>query len=255
MSRIPDELSRIFLPKTTSMVECTDHEGRFWEKTPDGFAYVLNLIPRDEGLMLEAGFVFPGDWEFLASLGESNTSIRLRVIRRVATEEELLSALAEADALRDAWFDQPCEEVKRHIAEQQKAFLQRITAQLKPLGFRKKAANWTYQRGDGYEVVWNAQKSAYSDGYYFNLYLHRVGMRELYGCIDTRPMGGLLDWQTVPGEEFDARLSAVIDERIRPLMTLPLAEIARQPERFGRPHVCEPRRCADCWYPKKVNGN
>lgn len=250
-----DELYRIALPKTTPMTACTDAEGRFWEKTPGNFAYVMNLLPQEDELLIEAGFLFPSDWDYVASIGERDTSIRLRVIRRVSTVETLHAALAEANALRDAWFDKSREEVKRHIAEKQKAFLQRITAQLKPLGFRKKAANWTFQRGDGYEVVWNAQKSAYSDGYYFNLYLHRVGMRELYGCIDKRPMGGLLDWQTVPGEEFDARLNTVIEERIRPLMTLPLTEIARQPDRFGRPYVCEPRRCADCWYPEKVNGN
>lgn len=149
-------------------------------------------------MRLEVGFTFPSSWEHLAAFGETETSIRLRVIRRGSTADELRAALAEADALREAWFDKPREEIRQHIAGKQKAFLQRITAPLKPLGFRKKAANWTYPRGDGYEIVWNAQKSAYSDGYYFNLYLHRVGMRELYGCIDTRPMGGLLDWQTIP---------------------------------------------------------
>ena len=76
------------------------------------------------------------------------------------------------------------------------------------------------------------------------------GMPELYGCIDTRPMGGLLDWQTIPDGEFDARLSTVIEERIRPLMTLPLSEIAQNPTLFGKPCLCEPRRCADCWYPE-----
>jgi len=74
-------------------------------------------------------------------------------------------------------------------------------------------------------------------------------MRELYGCIDTRPMDKLLDWQTIPSEEFDEMLRAVIETRIRPLMTLPLSEIAQNPTLFGKPFLCEPRRCADCWYP------
>lgn len=245
-----DELIRAALPKTTLLNACTDREGRFWEKAPHGFAYVLNLLPQEDALLIEAGFLFPADWDFIASIGERDTGIRLRVIRRVRTEEELHAAMAEVEALRNTWFNATREELKAHIAALQKAFLQRITAQLKPLGFRKKAANWTYQRGDGYEVVWNAQKSLYSDGYYFNLYLHRVGMRELYGCIDTRPMGKLLDWQTVPGEVFDAQLAAVIERSIRPLMTLPLAEIAQNPPLFGKPDLCTPRRCADCWYPE-----
>jgi len=244
-----DALYRAMLPIATPLKICTDAEGRFWDRTPDGFAYVLNLLPQEEELLIEAGFLFPTDWDFVASLGARDTSIRLRIIRRVHTEDALHAALAEVDALRNRWYNATREELKAHIAALQKAFLQRITAKLKPLGFRKKATNWTYPRGDGYEVVWNAQKSLYSDGYYFNLYLHRVGMRELYGCIDTRPMDKLLDWQTIPSEEFDEMLRAVIETRIRPLMTLPLSEIAQNPTLFGKPFLCEPRRCADCWYP------
>ncbi len=245
-----DALYHAALPKATSMTPCADAKGRFWDRTPDGFAYVLNLLPQEDELLIEAGFLFPTNWDYVASIGERDTSIRLRVIRRVHTEEALHASLAEVNALRNTWFNATREELKAHIAEKQKAFLQRITAQLKPLGFRKKAANWTFQRGDGYEVIWNAQKSLYSDGYYFNLYLHRVGMRELYGCIDTRPMGALLDWQTIPVEEFDDLLRAVIEKNIRPLMTLPLSEIAQNPTLFSKPFLCTPRRCADCWYPE-----
>ena len=245
-----DSLYQAALPLSAPLNSCTEAEGRFWDKTPNGFAYVLNLLPQEDELLIEAGFLFPTEWDFTASIGVRDMSIRLRVIRRVRTEEALHAAMAEVEALRNAWFNATREELKAHIAALQKAFLQRITAQLKPLGFRKKAANWTFQRGDGYEVVWNAQKSLYSDGYYFNLYLHRVGMRELYGCIDTRPMGELLDWQTIPGEAFDARLRTIIEQHIRPLMTLPLSEIAQNPTRFGKPALCTPRRCADCWYPE-----
>lgn len=231
---------------------CTyEKRGRFWDRTSNGFAYVLNLLPQEDALLIESGFLFPTDWDYIASIGERDTSIRLRVIRRLRTEEELHAAMAEVETLRSTWFSATREELKAHIASLQKAFLQRITAQLKPLGFCKKDANWTFQRGDGYEVVWNAQKSLYSDGYYFNLYLHRVGIRELYGCICTRPMGELLDWQTIPGEAFDARLHTVIEQHIRPLMTLPLREIAQNPTLFGKSFLCTPRRCADCWYPEE----
>lgn len=246
-----DALYQAILPISTPLHSCTDAKGRFWDRTPNGFAYVLNLLPREDELLIEAGFLFPTDWDFIASVGERDTSIRLRVIRRVRTEEELHAAMAEVETLRSTWFSATREELKAHIAALQKAFLQRITAQLKPLGFRKKAANWTFQRGDGCEVVWNAQKSLYSDGYYFNLYLHRVEIRELYGCIVTRPMGELLDWQTVPEADFNERLRTVIEQYIRPLMTLPLSKIAQNHTLFGNPVLCTPRRCADCWYPEE----
>ncbi len=67
MSQIANTLLALALPRTAGLTACTNAEGRFWARTPGGFAYVLNLLPQDDGLLIEAGFLFPTEWDFTAS--------------------------------------------------------------------------------------------------------------------------------------------------------------------------------------------
>lgn len=221
-----EALYRLARPHCATLRE-TQHEGRFTDKTPGGFAWVMNLRRRFDGLLVEAGFSFPADtpedWELLARTGCTDTDIRLRIARLVNTPEALQAVLGEAEALRAAWYGASRDEVKKEIAARQKAFAGRITAQLKPLGFRKKALHWTFTRSDGWHVDWCAQKSAWTDAFYFNLLLTEPDRHPWYmGVIDERPLGNLLDWQTMPAGDFDDLLRAVVQRRILPLIREPI---------------------------------
>ena len=223
-------LHALALPACARMQPTCSREGCFLEYTPGGFAWVLNLHRKFDGLLVEAGFAFPAntpeDRALFAERGCTDTDIRLRLCRLVHTPEELQAVLAEAEALRQAWFARSRDEVKKEIAARQKAFAARITAQLKPLGFRKKALHWTYARPDGWHVDFNAQKSAYTDAFYFNLLLTEPDKHPWYmGVIDERPLGNLLDWQTMPADDFGDLLRAVVQRRILPLMSTPIDQL------------------------------
>lgn len=223
-------LHALALPACARMQPTCSREGCFLEYTPGGFAWVLNLHRKFDGLLVEAGFAFPAntpeDRALFAERGCTDTDIRLRLRRLVHTPEELQAVLAEAEALRQAWFARSRDEVKKEIAARQKAFAARITAQLKPLGFRKKALHWTYARSDGWHVDFGAQKSQYTDAFYFNLLLTEPDQHPWYmGVIDERPLGNLLDWQTMPSEDFDDLLRAVVQRRILPLMSDPIDQL------------------------------
>ena len=225
-----EALHALARPACARMQPTCSREGCFLEYTPGGFAWVLNLRRKFDGLLVEAGFAFPAntpeDRALFAERGCTDTDIRLRLCRLVHTPEELQTVLAEAEALRQAWFARSRDEVKKEIAARQKAFAARITAQLKPLGFRKKALHWTCARPDGWHVDFNAQKSAYTDAFYFNLLLTEPDKHPWYmGVIDERPLGNLLDWQTMPGEDFDDLLRAVVQRRILPLMSDPIDQL------------------------------
>ena len=225
-----EALHALALPACARMQAAHSREGCFLEYTPGGFAWVLNLRPKFDGLLVEAGFAFPPntpeDRACFAEQGCTDTDIRLRLCRLVHTPEALQAAFAEAEALRQAWFDRSRDEVKKEIAARQKAFSARITAQLKPLGFRKKALHWTYARPDGWHVDFNAQKSAYTDAFYFNLLLTEPDKHPWYmGVIDERPLGNLLDWQTMPADDFGDLLRAVVQRRILPLMSTPIDQL------------------------------
>ncbi len=225
-----EALHALALPACAHMLAARSREGCFLEYTPGGFAWVLNLRRKFDGLLVEAGFTFPAntpeDQAFFAERGCTDTDIRLRLCRLVHTPEALQATLAEAEALRQAWFDRSRDEVKKEIAARQKAFAARITAQLKPLGFRKKALHWTYTRPDGWHVDFNAQKSAWTDAFFFNLLLTEPDKHPWYmGVIDERPLGNLLDWQTMPAGDFDDLLRAVVQRRIVPLMSAPTDQL------------------------------
>lgn len=235
-SPVAMELLQAALLQLPSMSMASNPIGRYHslcEKTPGDFAYVLNLRPKRDGLLVEAGFAFPmnapADWAFFRQMGCTGTDIRLRIIRLVNTQEALEAVLAEAEALRNAWFDKPREAVKKEIDARQKAFAARITAQLKPLGFRKKALHWTFTRPDGWQVDWGVQKSQYTDAFYFNLLLTKPDKHPWYmGVIDERPLGNLLDWQAMPAEDFDDLLRAVVQRRILPLMHAPIEQLTHE---------------------------
>lgn len=225
-----EALHALALPACARMQAACSREGCFLEYTPGGFAWMLNLRRKFDGLLVEAGFAFPAntpeDRVIFAERGCTDTDIRLRLCRMVHTPEELQAVLAEAEALRCAWFDSSRDEVKKEIAARQTAFAARITAQLKPLGFRKKALHWTYTRSDGWHVDFSAQKSAWTDAFYFNLLLTEPDKHPWYmGVIDERPLGNLLDWQTMPVEDFDDLLRAVVQRRILPLMASPIGQL------------------------------
>lgn len=226
-----DALWHTALTQDPAFSEGSSPAGRYaclCEKTPGGFAYVVSLRRRFDGLRVEAGFAFPmntaEDWAFFRQMGCTGTDIRLRIARLVHTEEELQAILAEAKALRDAWFSRSREEVRKEIDTRQKAFAAHITAQLKPLGFRKKALHWSFTRPDGWHVDFHAQKSAYTDAFYLNLVLTDPD-NQVAAC--ERPLGNMLDWQTLPAADFDALLRAVVQRRVLPMMHDPIDRLTQ----------------------------
>lgn len=225
-----EALHALALPACARMQAARSREDCFLEYTPGGFVRVFNLRRTFDGLLVEAGFAFPAntpeDQAFFADRGCTDTDIRLRICRLAHTPEELQAVLAEAEALRCTWSDRSRDEVKQEVTARQKAFAARITAQLKPLGFRKKALHWTYTRPDGWHVDFNAQRSQYTDAFYFNLLLTEPDKHPWYmGVIDERPLGNLLDWQTLPAEDFDDLLRAVVQRRILPLLSAPTDQL------------------------------
>lgn len=75
----------------------------------------------------------------------------------------------------------------------------------------------------------NAQKSAYTDAFYFNLLLTEPEQHPWYmGVINERPLGNLLDWQAMPGEDFDDLLRAVVQRNILPLLSDPIDQLTHR---------------------------
>ena len=99
-----------------------------------------------------------------------------------------------------------------------------------------------------------AQKSAFSDQYYFNVYLYKSDDRTFGSCYSTRvtPEGmQITDWQLIPEADWEIFLDSVLENTLKPLMTIPFEELGRQRWLWERCD-CARKKCAQCWVEKSL---
>lgn len=138
--------------------------------------------------------------------------------------------------------------------EKRKSFIQQIQVRLRPLGFRKKANTWTRALTDAYYLIFNAQKSAFSDEYYFNLYIGKNGTNNYGDCYYTRiaPAGMLpMDWQALEEEEFDFFLDKSVVPELKRIIDTPLTELGQIASYWTGCH-CNRQKCENCWMKKNL---
>ena len=138
--------------------------------------------------------------------------------------------------------------------EKRKAFIQQIQAKLKPFGFRKKANTWTRSLTETYYLMFNAQKSAFSDEYYFNLYIGKNGTNDYGDCYFTRlaPNGMCpMDWQALNKEEFDFFLEKSVVPELEKIIGTPLEALGQMPRYWSGCH-CNHEKCGSCWMQKNL---
>ena len=81
--------------------------------------------------------------------------------------------------------------------EKQKEFLRKIADKLKPFGFKKKGAKWTRALEGDFCLQFDAQKSQWSDQYYFNISLYNAKIQypQCYGIRLTTNGKDIYNWQ------------------------------------------------------------
>ena len=138
--------------------------------------------------------------------------------------------------------------------EKRKAFIQQIHSKLKPLGFKKKANAWTYSLTDTYYLMFDAQKSAFSDEYYFNLYIGKNGTNGYGDCYHTRIAPNRMspmDWQALDKEEFDFFLDKSVVPELERIIATPLSELGQIASYWTGCH-CNRQKCESCWMKKNL---
>ena len=146
------------------------------------------------------------------------------------------------------------DELLNHAKEKRREFIQQIAVKLKPLGFKKKANTWTRTLDGEYYVMFNAQKSAFSDEYYFNVYIGKNGTNEYGDCFHTRvaPQGmSPMDWQALSRDEFEIFLDRTVVPALEQIIKTPLQELGKIPSYWnGCP--CKRNKCQNCWMEKNL---
>lgn len=233
---------------------------RFWKPATEWTAFVVNLSGREDSVEVVFGYAstaftrFAGDENALAEWGVSNENITLRQTSLIRDEkDEKTAGIRIAEEYRKHLHTQK-EDLLDCAKEKRKAFIQQITLALKQLGFRKKANTWTKPLEGDFYVSFNAQKSAFSDEYYFNVYIGKNGTSAYGDCYSARvaPMGqGALDWQTISEEKFASFLNQTVVPVLEEIIRTPLKALGKKTSYwFGC--RCEHRRCDSCWMEKNA---
>lgn len=223
-------------------------------------AFVVNLKGNEFFVEVTYGYAstaftrMAGIENAMVEWGVSDESITIREKVIICDEADETSAKSKIAEMHAAYLHTQKDDLLISAKEKRKSFIQQIHTKLKPIGFRKKANTWIRLLTDTYYLMFNAQKSAFSDEYYFNLYIGKNGTR-LYGdCYYTRiaPNGmSPMDWQALEKEEFDFFLEKTVVPELEKIIGTPLAELGREPS-YWTGCLCDRQKCECCWMKKNL---
>ena len=232
----------------------------FYKPTTDLTAFVVNLQGNEFYIEVTYGYAstaftrMAGDENALVELGVSDEDITIREKMIICDEADETIARSKIAEMHTTYLHTQKDELLLFAKEKRKAFIQQIQSKLKPLGFKKKANTWTRSLTNTYNLVFNAQKSAFSDEYFFNLSINKDGTIYFGGCYETRlaPAGmSPVDWQALDREEFDFFLDKTVVPELENIIDTPLSELGQISSYWTGCH-CNRQKCESCWMRKNL---
>ncbi|MBO5510493.1 MAG: DUF4304 domain-containing protein [Clostridia bacterium] len=225
----------------------------FYRRTADKTAFALNLKDFGTHIRVVYGFTTIPDEDFFRDHGGDDDDIKLRHAAIIRDDEDEAEAARAIQAVYEQYRHTEKDDILALKKERQKEFLSRIHAYLKPLGFAKKAYKWTRKLPDGFVLEFEAQKSAYSDIYYFNISLYPVG-QPYPACFSTRLTTDgeqTHNWQILTDEQFREIMAKAIETYLRPILQTPRSELGKD-SRIWTGCLCQRDRCEACWVEKNL---
>lgn len=232
----------------------------FYKPTTELTAFIVNLTGTDHYVEVVYGYAstaftkFAGCENCLIESGVSDEEITIRekiVIRDEADEAASRNQIAQ---MYERYLRTPKDELLIEAKTKRKAFIQQIAAKLKPMGFKKKANTWTRTLEGEYYLSFNAQKSSFSDEYYFNVYIGKNGTNVYGDCYYTRVFPGdmcPMDWQALSKDEFEFFLNRTVVPALEQIIHTPLNELGKLPLVWAS-CSCNRKKCEQCWVEKNL---
>ena len=233
---------------------------RFFKPAAEWTAFVVNLSGNDEFIEIVYGYAstaftrFAGDENALLERGVPDTEITLREKLIIRDEKDEEAARRQIADLYNRLSQMPKDDLLNASKAKRKAFLQQIALALKPLGFHKKANTWTLPLEKEYSLMFNAQKSTFSDEYYFNVYIGRNGSSRYGDCFSARVAlqeRFPVDWQSLSPQELASFLNHTVVPTLESIIRTPLKELGAIPAYWFGCH-CDRQACDDCWMQKNL---
>ena len=191
MERYREQLLAAGMLEPTRLKSSTWH-WLFYKPVTPLTAFIVNLRGSDAHIEVVYGYAstaftrMANDENALIERGvrDEEINIREKYVIRCAPDEE--SAKLRIREMYDRYLHTEKDDLLLCAKAKRKEFIQMIAVRLKPLGFKKKANSWTRALESDYYVMFNAQKSAFSDEYYFNVYIGKNGTLHYGDCYYTR---------------------------------------------------------------------
>lgn len=250
---------------TFGMQEPSERESSVWhwyffKQMTELTAFIVNLSGKDEFIEVVYGYAstaftrLAGCENALIESGVPDEDITIREKYIICDDDDEKSVRPLIEDMYNRYSQTQKDDLLTFAKEKRKAFIQQIAVKLKPLGFRKKANTWTLALDDEYYLMFNAQKSSFSDEYYFNVYIGKNGTNEYGDCYYKRlaPRGMCpMDWQALRYEEFEFFLNNTITHALEEIISTPLNELGKKPVYWSGCH-CDHEKCHCCWMEKNL---
>ena len=225
----------------------------FYRPTLEKVAFIINLKDYGDRVIVTYGFTSIVDQDHLRHYGEDNNDIKLRFCSVIKSEQDESAVAREIQIVYDTYLNRSKDEILSLKKERQTEFLQKIAEKLKPLCFKKKGAKWTKHLDGDFFLEFEAQKSQWSDEYYFNVSVYRkdVQFSQCYGTRLNTNGKGIYNWQLMTDEELNCLLEEAIQNILIPIINTPLAELGTRKE-IWQGCTCQRNKCNTCWVQKNL---
>lgn len=234
---------------------------KYYKETIIDVAFIVNLEVFNNKIEIHYGYAstaftkMTGCAETLKKYGVDSADINLRNMQvySYGDNENLLSA--DIKMFYDQYFNLSKDDILAVAKEKKKSFLNKINEYLKQLNFKKKNTIWTRSLEEDYYLEFYAQKSQWSDEYYFNIFISKINGHPL-GCYHTRVNTnnkGIYNWQIITEDNFTELMNSIIDNYLLPIINTPISELGIKKE-ISIGCACDRKRCSSCWIEKNCRG-
>lgn len=233
---------------------------RFYRQEGKDVAFAVNLSVCDGEIKAVCGFATANfdaadeRAEFFEKFGVPDGEMKLREGFLINGEDDEKTVRQAAAQMYAEYHGATKDELFAFAKEKRKKFIAQIAAKLKPLGFKKKNSAWTRELESEYYLMFDVQKSSFSDEFFFNVYIGKNGTNEYGDCFYSRvsPDGKTpTDWQLVSEEQMESFLIDELCPLLYRLIETPLSELGKLSE-IQRSCSCDRKKCEHCWVEKNI---
>ena len=241
---------------TNGFTEAKQEKGHFYRHSTAQTAFIINLHDGEFFVDILYGFASTANEEWFIENGAHSDTCQIRQILSICEKNDEIPVAQTIKKFYEKYKNYSKDEILSLKKELQKGFLDRFTHILKPLGFKKKGAKWSKELENNHLLTLDAQKSAYSDQYYFNISVHPITVPYL-GCFNTRVVmfdSDIYNWQLMSDEQIDNLINFTMEHYITPILKMPLIELGKTDFICER-CACTRNKCHACWVQRNLWGN